>query len=472
MVNLLYFNDKLSDELLNLFVDKELIYGDGQNYGAFISPSVTIFNQGLVDRINADLEEIWKLYEILNELYIKSIDGDAPSWIHLSVECGLTNDEIKIQRLIAKEKLQPKFCRLDYIELEPQRKIAEVQWKSGGLGLFSGIQNIYSRVVSLPNAYREKKIVNGIHRLISASIPSSSNVTINCVRLPWMSSENYLRDILLPSSEYFPISLKNLYLNVGKYDGKYYLTQNGKKYEIGFGYGLGYWTRFADNLYEFATDILDGKLWIESPLNSLYRQKWGLAMPFMPSYKNLFSERLREIIPPSVLLHGNNVNFDPILEYSPKFTVLESVTRVSQLADLPLSIRKSMILKCGGGIELNSRGKGVFRLGSTRKKDKEVLAFVQNRIARLNEPWIVQEYIKSKTDIFLSMPNLPLKFKELSTHTRFMLFGINEGRGQVEFVGGLGNYGIHWKVAGRHPKSSDETGKLVTGSSFNDIRIL
>jgi hypothetical protein len=51
-----------------------------------------------------------------------------------------------------------------------------------------------------------------------------------------------------------------------------------------------------------------------------------------------------------------------------------------------------------------------------------------------------------------------------------MVFGARfNGQDQPTIMGGLGNYGAHWKVSGRSP-GIDDRGNLL-GTGFNDMRV-
>ncbi len=192
------------------FLREELIYGDSDCFSSLITPTISIFAQRLIDEIHQDMQEIWHLYYVANNLYIQSLRDNNLIWFRAFAENGLTPVEIDVQRLIAKEKLQPRFGRIDYITIEPSRKISEIQWKSGGLGLFSGIQDVYSRLIKTPDTYDEIKIIDGIQKLVQASIEHQNGIALNCVRLPWLRSEQYLSRTLAPMGNFFSVTLKDI----------------------------------------------------------------------------------------------------------------------------------------------------------------------------------------------------------------------------------------------------------------------
>jgi len=85
------------------------------------------------------------------------------------------------------------------------------------------------------------------------------------------------------------------------------------------------------------------------------------------------------------------------------------------------------------------------------------------------EPWIVQTYVSETHRLLMSPPDAVEDLRTVDAHARFMVFGAKTGNGPPTAMGGLGNYGAHWKVSGKTPATTPDG--TVTGTAFNDLRV-
>jgi hypothetical protein len=98
-----------------------------------------------------------------------------------------------------------------------------------------------------------------------------------------------------------------------------------------------------------------------------------------------------------------------------------------------------------------------------------MIDFIKERIVTENEPWIVQQYVHQTYPISMCHPDAIDNVQQVAAHARFMVFGARFNGQEPTIMGGLGNYGAHWKVSGRSP-GIDDRGNLL-GTAFNDIRV-
>ncbi|MBM3300256.1 MAG: hypothetical protein FJY85_09905, partial [Deltaproteobacteria bacterium] len=290
----------------------------------------------------------------------------------------------------------------------------------------------------------------------------------------WFKSEDYLRRLARDKGlHYFPIHRDELPGRMIERKGQYFVSEGKDLYPVDFLYGREFGTIFRQGLLRLVSTTLDGRIWMETPLNHIYRQKWGLALPFMARFRDLFDDRLRQVLIPAALIQGRRVDLSPIVPYleSPERQRLLAVRTIEDLAELPTSLRRALVFKCGAGRGgLHSHGKGVLRIGGSRGAARKILDFITERVESYNEPWIVQQYVDETHRIQVSLPEVVEEIQTLNAHARFMIFGRRSGGSPPTLMGGLGNYGKHWKVSGRSP-DVDEHGNLM-GTAFNDIRVV
>ncbi|MBI4097449.1 MAG: hypothetical protein HY426_00230 [Candidatus Levybacteria bacterium] len=455
---------------------RRLIYGNSTTYDSLITPSSTCITPGEVGEISNDLDALWKFYKKLTELYLKSIQQNAPSWIKEFTEHGMLKEEIEAHRLVCFAGLEPVACRIDYVSLGSERKIAEVQWKSGGPGLFFGIQDAYMEAIPFQSNMKPLgDAVDNFYELILKTTHNNGPNVVNAVRDVWLNGENFLKKKYdQRGMHYFPLNRNEIAKNIIKERNNFFVSdQRGILRKISFLNGQGF-TRFfpKENLLLLARATTEERLWIETPLNYLYRQKWCLALPFMNGFKDLFEKQLKDIIIPTALIEYDHIDLSPIVPYinHESKEKLLSIKQLENLAELPSSLRDCLIFKCAAGTgEYYSDGKGVFRISGSHKFAKKILDFIQERVIIAKEPWIVQVYIDKKCQIPASLPSCLESQQIIDAHARFMIYGGMLKEKKAVVIGGLGNFGKHWKVSGKSPYK-DEHGNLL-GTAFNDIRI-
>lgn len=474
-MNILRYDPGVSFLLNEKFTKEKLVYGKGTAYNSLVTPSSTRLNSHDVQEILEDLHTLWKLYNTFTSLYLDSIKGNVPAWIKESTEYGMSKEEILTHRMVCLAGLEPVACRVDYVSLGEERKIAEVQWKSGGPGLFFGIQDVYSHIIPFDSGTKSLgNMVEQFYQLILHATGKKQPVVVNAVRDVWLNGEQYLQNIYSKRGLfYIPLDREKIAERITEKNGIFFVRDSfDSNLQIDFFNGQGF-TKFfkKEKLGILAKASVNGKLWIETPLNYIYRQKWQLALPFSERYKNLFSKRARDIIIPTVLVNSMSLDLKPLLAYMPEAAEkLLSIKTVDQIVELPISLREKLVLKCGAGTgEYYSDAKGVFRLGGSRSSVKKIIDFVIERVVKLREPWIIQIYVDCKYEIPMSLPNQLNEQYMVSAHARFMIYGGRFEKRKPVIIGGLGNFAKHWKVTGKSP-GKDEHGSLL-GSAFNDMRV-
>ena len=467
-----HFSPSQLPGLKNALEQRRLVYGIGREYNSLLTPSITLLNHEECEQITEDLPALWQLYAIWNELYLDSIKGKLPEWFRAYCEYGLSKTEITVMQEAARAKLTPRFGRVDYVSLGKKRQIAEIQWKSGGLGLFFGIQDTYYQQLAIEQSSLGNLIPN-FFQLVSQSASIISPVMVNGVRTPWYKSEHDLKRRALECGvEYYPFFRDELPRRIISRQKRFWIIDGGRLIPINFMYGQEFGDMLKSSLPLLLSSVLDGNLWIESPLNPVYRQKWGLSLPFHPIYRQLFPEKLREIIIPTVLLYPTDLDLSPIIPYLSLSNreQLANVRTITQIADLPTSLRRALVLKCGAGTgNYYSHGKGVFRINGSHNSARQTLDFIQDQVQTVGEPWVLQIYVDETNPVPVNLPNEPEKIAIIKAHARQMIFAVCPDGQAPHIIGGLGNYGAHWKIGGSAP-GRDAQGHIL-GTAFNGIYV-
>lgn len=447
-----------------------LKFGSAEHSNWSVAPGSVILDAAERRQLAEDLRLLWDLYAQCTALYVASLDGHAPAWIHAVAESQLNPIEVRVQRRVARHGLRPRMCCVDYVNLGGSRKIAEVQWHSGGPGLMFGLQAACAEVAPLANG--EERLGDPIDRFraLIAGPASARVAAVNDIRPAWMNGERYLqRKYAASNISYHVVDRSRFISEIKERNGEFFHSDAPEP--VGFFYF--HWIPESSNtaqerLFERLADAsLDGATWIESPLDFTYRAKWPLAMPFHSSFRHLFSDELRRILIPSVLLTDCELEVGQILPLlrsaSPQAYRLR---RLDDFLSLGVSLRRGFVLKCAaGGGQFRSKGKGVFRLTGGRKGVVETLSFVESRMLRA-EPWLLQEYVDETFEVPFGCAD---SFSTKRMHGRFMIYGARTEAGSHDVFGGLANFSRSWKVSGKSTTYDNVDGG--GGTAFMDIRL-
>jgi hypothetical protein len=433
-------------------------YGSNENYESPFSPSFVVLSQSDQREFELDLEVLALLYSTATSLYLDSITNSQHQLIKGCVESSLSDQQILATQITASGKLEPAMTRVDYISFDNGfHKIAEVQWKSGGPGFLIGHDLIFREIYDLetsthPFGNLVEQYLFLLRNLI-LSTNSKAGCVINELRNEWLQSEQFLINKASDLGfDYIPVSRKSIAesLLVNE-NNKFTYKDNGKSIAVLRGRG------FSDiisgsNVICLAKKSVQGEIWTEIPLNYILRQKWPMALPFIPQYKHLFSDRLRNILAPTIIIRNQSIDFSPIIDFFAKEyrERLISINNISQLVNLPESLRRMLIIKNGSGIgDMQNRGKGVFRLTGSRAYVKKNLDPIIHSMLFNNETWIIQPFISKK----YSVPHIQNHILHRDDcHARFMLFGERKNH-FWSTQGALVNFSNKWKVTGSNEAS-------------------
>ncbi len=462
--------DHVAEDLAAALTANGLFYGAEEAYSGLITPSSCVLDAAETAAITADLALLWQFYRTLNDLYRAALRGEAPRWIADRCEYGLRPEEIQAQRITLAAGLTPRLCRVDYIALHPQRVVSEVQWKSGGPGLFFGIHDVCATAAPGADA-RPGNPVEGLRATIM-NCDGAEPVAVNPARSVWLPGERYLRRALdRQGMRYIAFERGEGPRRIIERGGGFRVVEGASLLPVNFLYGQELLPALAPpTLVRLARAAAEGKLWMETPLNYVYRQKWGMALPFMPAFAHAFDDRLRALFGAVALLHGEQVDLRPLAEGLPDNLArqLRAVGVLDELADLSTAARRLLVLKCGSGSgPYHSQGRGVLRLNGSRSAARKTLAFVRERLLQ-GEPWIVQRYVDATVSLDVSPPWAPLELRRIDAHARLMVYAAFDSQGTPRIIGGLGNFSSNWKVSGKSARR-DERGRVV-GAAFNDLR--
>lgn len=461
------------DALLTGLVRRRLVYGTGERYASLLSPCSVTLDVDELRELTQDLTDVADLYRRTNQLYLASLAGVAPAWISTCIEYGLTPGQCDAHRMIARAGVEPVMTRVDYVEISPgRRQLAEVQWKSGGPGLLIGHQSAYAEVFPLVRGTEALgNLEDDYFGCLRDASPRAPAHVLNETRAEWLPAEAGLASRAAEQGwRYAATDRQTLADNVKiSRDGLRMAT--GETWsEVTVLRGRGFTEVLEDTaIMALATATLEGALWIEAPLNFLYRQKWLLALPFIPGYGEQLSARLRSFIIPTALILGEQVDWAGIADsWAEDGDRIGSVRTLADVAELPGGLRRRLVLKCGAGVgPLQSGGKGVFRLAGSRSHASKTLDFVRQRVSA-GEPWIAQPYRDATYHVPFGWPEAGATTMLADAHCRMMIFGGRRNRDWA-IQGAIGNFAQNWKVSGSPARRGDQ--QEVLGSSFVDVRL-
>jgi len=469
------YGQEVIGRLHQSFEEHGLVYGAAKRYASLLAPASVYLTATELLELEADVVALASLYRDTTALYLASRRGNAPPWITDAVEHGLSPAQAQANRLVAEAGFEPMLTRVDYVDVSSDRRqVAEVQWKSGGPGFFYGHEAAYRDVCPIEpsTAIFGDLATRYFDTFISAS-PEPEIVIVNEARAPWLKAEAHLVEVARTRGvTYLPLDRSAL---------SQQLLFGGKQLAV----SLGDLTRtvtvlrgrgFTDVLDEaailrIAVDSIEGRTWVEAPLNFIYRQKWNLSLPFLPAFQHLFDARLRSILIPTTLIVGELIDLTPLAPGFPSEhrDRLVSITSLHELLRLPASLRARFVVKCGAGAgELHNGGHGVFRLGGSKANAATVLNMVRSRVSGCGEPWIIQSYANHRYDVPLALPGDNNPVQLVKAHARIMLFA---GRAPTNWKlhGAIANFGKSWKVTGAKAGTGRD-GELL-GSAFTDVRL-
>ncbi len=465
-------------QLKDKILEEGLLFGRTESFPSLVTPSTTNITQKERDDLIEDFGVAWQLYRTANELYLQSLAGEIGPQIKNIAEFGLLPQEVQIQRTIAQTRVEPWSSRIDYISLGDGRKLAEVEWDSDGPGLMLGTQVALSEVIPFPPGVESlgnsvdnfrKMIVNGREGQV---------VAVNDIGIAFANGEEYMaRKYAGTNLTYVPMLRDRFSDHVFRENGDIFIKTGGRTLKVDFFYlflnpfSLGAPEGDRELYPHLIRNFLEEKLWIEIPPNWIYRAKWALALPFMKEYAHLFPERLRQIMPPTALL-GRGLNLSHLADYFTGLSgrdiqFLSGLTSIDDIMKLGKSLRNSLVIKCAsskGSLHTNSRG--VYRPYGGKSLG-QLIEFIGQRLAT-GEPWVMQQFISSKYEIPVYLPDQLDTPHVIDAHARFVIFAGRNATG-IYPIGGIGNYGRDWKISGKEP-SVDSFGE-VHGTAMTDIRV-
>lgn len=461
-------------KIIETFNERGISY-DAPQYSGLVMPASVVLTNDVAQQIRDDISEIWTWIHQWISVYRDLLHGaDKSNSVLVATEWGLSADALEFQRLSTELGEEPSVGRIDSVTLETRQKIAEVQWKGGGEGFIAAIDHTYRHLFPLREGqWPLGELAHNWRHVFRRKAGRDVIHVLNTGRSIWRKGEQFLAD------ELEPFGIKLLFLSpdgipsaLRIQDEKVCVEIDGELYPVDF----IYLDRLSEavspeTLTKLCRLALDGKVKIEPPPSYIFNQKIGLALPFMPDYRNLFSDQIREILIPSVLVTDDKPNCNPLINSisHPKRDLLGDLQSWDDILRLPRSLRECLIFKCASADqEYNHGGHGVWQIGGSTEVAKRNLERILNRVKTLKEPWIVQPYIHETRDVPVAHPDTPDVTQRINAHARF---GIYCGyQNQTSFLlGGIANFGSYWKVAGKKA-SYDEHGHL-TGSAFTDIRV-
>lgn len=457
--------------ILEKFAESNLKF-DQDSYSCLVTPSFASISSDAVAQLNADIKYVWEWLKSTLHIYNDELDNNPDSPLVQALEWGLNDYSIALQRSSARNMELPKLGRLDSVILEPRQQIAEVQWKGGGEGFISEILNSLNKIFIDSKTEQFGNLSKGLENVFRET-KTEEIVVLNTGRSLWMQTElNLSKELGERGVKFFSLPPNEVADHIQVQNGKVYLTMEGVTEKLDY----IYLDRLSEALpEELLVKVIDsyreGNLFLDPPPSYIFNQKISLALPFMKQYKKYYSDEIRRIFIPSVLITNDKPDLTPIIPYikHTKAELLAEVNNWDDLAILPKKIRGNLVIKCASSHKYNNHGgHGVFRLWGSKVVAEKTLTEVLDNVRRGNEPWIIQPYIDETWKVPFAHPLHVNQIQYYDAHARFGIYcGIINDMPQV--IGSIATFSPFWKVAGK-TAGFDENGKLK-GSAFTDIRV-
>jgi hypothetical protein len=409
-------------------------YGSGANNPPRLLPfEVRIERHGwaeFVDDCIGILDDLPLLYEIYA--------GGGAEELSALFDWGIAPARAALSKALARSGRMPALCRIDALYSTRGLAIAELQWSSGGLAYFTALAD----ALDLPVSPSETAASRLAHVLTGEC--ECQSVT-NLCRSEWLPAEDWLaRQMAAHGIRYRALDRRNSEHVLGS-------VARGREGRTCF-YGQGYTELVSDDLLSaHVSRALSGDVWLEVPPVYLLRQKWWYALAVGDELSKRFHPAWRRRVPPVALLHPlTSVRWSQLgeqLAHQEAERLLDGQSLL-QLAALPESLRRNIVLKCAGGVSgFSSNGKGVFRLSGGRGQVGRLLRWIDSRVAAC-EPWIAQPFHSSAIE---------LRGSDDHAYARIMMFfGRVHGAWKLLFC--LCNLGRHWKVTASSPSEQEQPG--------------
>ena len=466
------YNAQDAKFLLDQFNENNVTF-EQKTYSGLISPCSALINSEAAEKINSDATLIWEWAETAQRIYANLIANDPQNPLVKALEKNLTNVALYQQRQSALRGDLPKFGRIDSIALEPNQKIAEIQWKGGGAAFMAQIQRIYNERYQQEGEVQFGDLVKGLSKLYTENQTKKEPTVLIVTSSFWKKTEDLLATQLkIDGINLIATPIKGIAKKLKVENGMVYIEHDLKKYKLDYIYLDRLSERLPNELLEKVIFAYESKnVILDPPPSYLYNQKITLALPFQEEYRNYFSEGIRSILIPTALMSNNNPDLSSIIPFitHSKAYLLGEIKTWEDLIKLPVALRNQLVLKYASTDKFNScGGHRVIRLKCSNSILEKTLETILNDINN-NEPWIIQPYINETWDVPFAHPESCDNIEIMKAHARLNIYCANIN-GIKEVIGSIATFSPLWKVAGK-TASYDENGHL-NGSSFTDIRLV
>lgn len=453
-------------------LNKRKISFDEEEYSCLLTTNSITIDSNIYDKLKKDGIEIWNWLKTTLKIYNSSV-LDKTSNLFKYFEWGLTPKAIEYQRKSSEKLDLPYLGRLDSVVLEPCQKIAEVQWKGGGEGFISEIQEVFNLFSEDDKNISINKLSEGLGNVFRTAVNSQSTINVlNTGRQIWMKTERGLKeklkkvDINLHSLPPEAVSSK---ITINKND--VFLNEDGKLYKLDYIY--------MDRLQEYLSNCQfeqivklywEEKIVLDPPPSYIFNQKISLALPFSDEFKELYNDSIREILIPTALVTKDKLDLKNLIPYMnhKNRDLLASVEKIEDLCKLPNKLRANLVVKCASSHKYNCHGgHAVWRLWGTKINVEKQIETI-NEMVKNGEPWIIQPYISQTDQIDFVHPNNVDIIQSLNSHARYGIYYGVINR-YPNLIGAIATLSPFWKVAGKSA-SYDSNGNLF-GSAFTNILI-
>jgi len=460
-------------ELLAKFYENDISY-DRKKFCGLCSPSSTLIDKGVVDKLQNDLYAIENWVDGVLEIYGELINKKNDELLLQMLEWGLDEYACKLQRESTLLKQKPVSARLDCVCLNESNYVTEVQWKGAGEGNAAAIEDSYQSIFTIPT---DQLPFNNLINSWAEFLPKDG-CSVNTGKKGWMDTERYLiselkkKNICLVSIPYNEIQ------NCIRLEKDKLLVKSEDEW-IQVKYL--YLDRLSEVIDSSMLDKIiklynDGKIILDPPPSYIFNQKLPMCLPFMERYKSYFKDSVREVLIPTISISPEGkFDLSPLMFCMKNETLKNNINTFENIIDLPINIRKNLVIKCGSIHNwFNHGGHGVYRIDGEQNQIKEIFDHISTRIKEEKEPWVIQPYMGKKWNTPVTHISNIDEIKYMDLYAKFMIYFhlSTESESKPILKGGISTLGADWKVSGASSTPAvileDNT---YCGAFRHDIRI-
>jgi hypothetical protein len=441
-------------------------------YSGLVTPSSAVLSGAERADVVRGLAAAWEWLSGWQSLYRQLWTTEPGHPLVKACEWSLTPVQRAAQRGAALRAELPQVARLDAVTVEPNLQIAEVQWKGGGESFLAGVDAAFRAHFPLADGETPLGDLTAEWAAYYAHLTGRADgAALSVARDEWMASDRaFARAFAARGLRVRVATPAELAAGLSVRNGRVRYADRDGDDRVGLLRCERLPDAVASGLLAELTACRDaGTVVLDPPLTYLCSQKVGMALPFTAPFAAYFSDRVRRVLIPTVLIQDPPdcaVLAGPLAPHGG--SALAELTRWEDVPRLPRGLRRRLVVKCGSANRSwNQGGRGVWKLGGTGGYDERTWKTVLERVRSGREPWLLQPYVRQTWPVDLSHPVAVDDARRVDGHARLLFYGRRTGD-TVELMGGAANFSALWKVSG---KDAGWDGPRLTGSAFADVRM-